>query len=450
MAGITFPASQSAGHFPSIWGLLRTMCRAGHLEVIDKNGRKRDFGDQHTGPSVTVRLHDRMLPLRLVLNPSLAFGEAYMDGTLTIERGSLGDLLHLATQSLGTLDTHPIERVRAWLGRSFRQRNHHHRARANVAHHYDLSEALYDLFLDADRQYSCAYFTRGDETLEAAQQAKKRHLAAKLLLEPGCQVLDIGSGWGGLALELAETDNVDVTGITLSTEQLKSARGRAAAAGLSHQVRFELRDFREEPGQYDRIVSVGMFEHVGPSDHATFFSSVARALKPDGVALVHSIGRMGPPGTSDPWLSKYIFPGGYVPALSEVLAAVEKAGLWVADVEILRVHYADTLRHWHDRFQARRGEAAALYDERFCRMWEFYLVACEMLFRNGPLMVFQIQLAHRRDAVPLTRDYIATRATDQQSAGHEEKQGSSFAVKNRHDPPTPAPRNSAAMSLTTA
>jgi cyclopropane-fatty-acyl-phospholipid synthase len=452
MPRVTVSASRTSGPFPSIWGLLRTMCRVGHLAVIDKSGRKRDFGDQRTGPSVTVRLHDRMLPLRLVLNPSLAFGEAYMDGTLTIERGSLGDLLHLATQSLGTLDTHPIECVRAWFGRSLRQRNHQNRAHANVAHHYDLSEALYDLFLDADRQYSCAYFTRGDETLEAAQQAKKRHLAAKLLLEPGCQVLDIGSGWGGLALELAETDNVDVTGITLSAEQLKSARRRAAATGLSDQVRFELRDFREEEGRYDRVVSVGMFEHVGPADYVTFFESVARALKPDGVALVHSIGRIGPPGTSDPWLTKYIFPGGYVPALSEVLAAVEKVGLWVADIEILRVHYADTLRHWHDRFQAKRAEAEALYDERFCRMWEFYLVACEMLFRNGPLMVFQIQLAHRRDAVPLTRDYIGARATDQRSASHLDKPGLPFgeAAEAPRYRPIPAPWNLAAISLPAA
>lgn len=410
MASAAIPAFPSPGPFPSIWGLLRTMCRAGHLAVIDTEGRTRDFGDPRTGPSVTVRLHDRLLPLRLAFNPSLAFGEAYMNGALTIERGSLRDLLHLATQNLPTLDTHPVERVRAWFGRCFGQRNHHRRAQANVAHHYDLSAALYDLFLDDDRQYSCAYFARGDETLEAAQEAKKRHLAAKLLLQPGCQVLDIGSGWGGLALEFAKTENVDVTGITLSAEQLKSARGRATAAGLSGQVHFELRDFRDEKDEYDRIVSVGMLEHVGPSDYSTFFEMIARALKPDVVALVHSIGRMGPPGTSDPWLAKYIFPGGYIPALSEVLAAVEKAGLWVTDIEVLRVHYAETLRHWHERFQRRRGEAEAIYDERFCRMWEFCLVACEMLFRNGPLMVFQIQLTHRRDAVPLTRDYLANSA----------------------------------------
>ncbi|CCA93159.1 MULTISPECIES: cyclopropane-fatty-acyl-phospholipid synthase family protein [Novosphingobium] len=382
------------------------MIQTGQLTVIDHRGRSHEFLGHRPGPKVTVRLHDPKLPLRLALNPSLAFGEAYMEGTLTLERGSLHDLLQLAIDGLEAFDRHPIQRLRARTGRNRSPRNHRHRARANVAHHYDLSGALYDLFLDSDRQYSCAYFPTGDETLEEAQAAKKRHLAAKLLLEPGCEVLDIGSGWGGLALELAQAAKANVTGVTLSTEQLAAARARAEAAGLSRQVRFELRDYREEMGLYDRVVSVGMFEHVGPPDYSTFFKSVARTLKPDGVALIHSIGRMEPPGGADPWISKYIFPGGYIPALSEVVAAVEKSGLWITDIEILRVHYADTLKHWHERFQARRAEAAELYDERFCRMWEFYLAACEMLFRHGPLMVFQLQLAHRRDAVPLTRDYI--------------------------------------------
>ncbi|WP_447954043.1 class I SAM-dependent methyltransferase [Sphingopyxis chilensis] len=393
---------------PLLSRLLRSMIRAGQLTVVDPHGRLHQFGDRATGASVTVRLHDPKLPLRLVVNPSLALGEAYMDGTLTLEQGSLRDLLHLGVRGLEGLDSHPIQRLRAKLGRSrsHSRRNHRHRARANVAHHYDLSGALYELFLDADRQYSCAYFPDGDESLEAAQAAKKRHLAAKLLLEPGCEVLDIGSGWGGLALELAQTAGANVTGITLSTQQLEASRARATAAGLGSRVRFELRDFREVNEHYDRIVSVGMFEHVGPPDYPAFFKTVARTLKPDGVALIHSIGRMEPPGDADPWISKYIFPGAYVPALSEVVAAVEKTGLWITDIEILRVHYADTLRHWHDRFQARRAEAAQLYDERFCRMWEYYLTACEMGFRDGSLMVFQLQLAHRRDAVPLTRDYI--------------------------------------------
>ena len=399
-------ASKTGGSLPLLSSLLRSMIRKGLLVVIDARGGRHEFGGHRTGPSVTVRLHDGNLPLRMALNPSLALGEAYMDGKLTLEQGSLQELFHLVTEGLDALDAHPAQRLRTRFARTRSLRNHHRRARANVAHHYDLSGALYDLFLDADRQYSCAYFATGTETLEEAQAAKKQHLAAKLLLEPGCEVLDIGSGWGGLALELAQTANANVTGITLSTEQLTAARARAEAAGLSRQVRFELTDYREAGGLYDRIVSVGMFEHVGPRDYSTFFNAVARMLKPDGVALIHSIGRMEPPGGPDPWISKYIFPGGYIPALSEVIAAVEKTGLWITDIEILRVHYAETLRHWHERFQERRAEAAQIYDERFCRMWEFYLAACEMLFRNGPLMVFQIQLAHRRDAVPLTRDYI--------------------------------------------
>lgn len=407
MLTIAFPKLWSENLFPDLSGLLRSMIRVGRLTVIDARGCAQDFGDHRTGPWVKLRFHDRTLPLRLLLNPSLAFGEAYVDGRLTFERGSVSDLLDMASQGFGAIDNHPLQRLRVKLSRFFAQRNHLRRARDNVAHHYDLSGKLYDLFLDADRQYSCAYFARGDESLEEAQQDKKRHLAAKLLLKPGCDVLDIGSGWGGLALDLAQTEGANVTGITLSTEQLETARNRASAAGLAHRVRFELRDFRDEQGRYDRIVSVGMLEHVGSQDYSTFFRRVARALKPDGVALVHSIGRMDPPGAADPWISKYIFPGGYVPALSEVIAAVEKAGLWITDVEVWRMHYAETLRHWRERFQARRSEAKEIYDERFCRMWEFYLAASEAMFRNGTLMVFQIQLAHRRDAAPLTRDYIS-------------------------------------------
>lgn len=400
------PVSPSARSLPLLSPMLKSMIRKGHLVIVDARGERHTFAGDGDGRRVTVRLHDKSLPLRMVFNPSLALGEAYMDGKLTIEEGSLQDLLHLLFQGLDALDGHPVQRARAKFARGQSQRNHRRRSQRNVAHHYDLAGALYDLFLDQDRQYSCAYFTDAGQTLDDAQAAKKRHIAAKLLLEPGCEVLDIGSGWGGLALELAQSANANVTGITLSTEQLAAAGARAEAAGLSHQVRFELKDYRETEGTFDRIVSVGMFEHVGPQDYSTFFQTVGSRLKPDGVALIHSIGRMEPPGGADPWISKYIFPGGYIPALSEMIATVEKAGLWITDIEILRVHYAETLRHWHDRFQERRAQAAEIYDERFCRMWEFYLAACEMLFREGPLMVFQLQLAHRRDAVPLTRDYI--------------------------------------------
>ena len=400
---------RAGGKLPLIGSLLQSLIRRGHLTLIDSAGRSHNFGDEGSQPRVVVRVHDRHLPLKLFLSPSLALGEAYMDGRITIEFGSLRDFLRIVTSNLAALDAHPAQGLRTKLSAFARLRarpNHKQRARANVAHHYDLSGALYDLFLDADRQYSCAYFPTGTETLEEAQAAKKRHLAAKLLLRPGHRVLDIGSGWGGLALELASEAGARVKGVTLSREQLDASRARAEAAGLSDQVQFDLVDYRDVSGRFDRIVSVGMFEHVGPRHYDEFFSTVARVLDHKGVAVIHSIGRRSPPGGADPWISKYIFPGGHVPALSEVMAAVERSGLWATDIEILRLHYADTLRHWYERFQRSRHGARALYGERFCRMWEFYLATCEMLFRQGDLMVFQIQLAHRQDAVPLTRDYI--------------------------------------------
>ena len=382
----------------------------GRLTLIDPQGHAHRLGPGG-GPEVAIRLRDPALPRRLLLHPELATGEAYMDGQLTVEQGSLRDFLALANQCAEGIARMPLQRLLAAVGRPLRwlhQFNPARRAHRNVAHHYDLSDALYDLFLDRDRQYSCAYFPRGDETLEEAQALKKRHIAAKLLLQPGLRVLDIGSGWGGLALDLARHDGVDVTGLTLSAEQLKVARARAESEGLSPRVRFALRDYREETGFYDRIVSVGMFEHVGVSHYTRFFRQLGERLAPDGVALIHAIGRADPPGDTNAWTRKYIFPGGYCPALSEVVAAVERSGLWLTDVEILRLHYAETLRHWFDRFQAQRDRARALYDERFCRMWEFYLAGAEMAFRHGRLMVFQIQLAHQRDAVPLTRDYLYT------------------------------------------
>jgi cyclopropane-fatty-acyl-phospholipid synthase len=310
---------------------------------------------------------------------------------------------------MGQLDTFPLQRLRD----SFRRLmafietyNPVERARKNVAHHYDLSGTLYDLFLDADRQYSCAYFRTDNDSLEVAQHNKKAHIAAKLHLKPGQKVLDIGSGWGGMGLYLAQTANVDVTGVTLSVEQQKLSEERARAAGMANKVSFHLRDYREEPGKYDRIVSVGMFEHVGVAHYREFFARVRDLLHDDGVMLLHSIGRMGPPYGPNPWMKKYIFPGGYTPSLSEVLAAVERAGLWVTDVEILRLHYAKTLRQWRRRFAANRDKAKALYDERFCRMWEFYLAGSEVAFRHMGQMVFQMQIAKRVDAVPLTRDYM--------------------------------------------
>ena len=401
--------SNAGRKLPLIGRLLEGLVHEGQLTVVDAAGRLHRFYGKRKGPKVMVRFHDRFLALKLFLSPSVALGEAYMDGRLTIEVGTIRDFLKVVTSNLGVLDTHPLQvagEKLAGLGRPWRRRNHKKRARANVAHHYDLSGSLYELFLDPDRQYSCAYFADCCDTLENAQAAKKRHLAAKLLLCPGDKVLDIGSGWGGLALELAQDSGAEVLGITLSGEQLEASRTRAQAAGLADRVKFELTDYRDVRERFDRIVSVGMFEHVGAAHYDQFFSVIARTLKPNGVAVIHSIGRRSPPGGSDTWISKYIFPGSYVPALSEVMAAVERSGLWATDVEILRLHYADTLEHWHERFQQNRGRARAIYDERFCRMWEFYLAACEMMFRNGELMVFQIQLAHEPDAVPLTRDYI--------------------------------------------
>jgi cyclopropane-fatty-acyl-phospholipid synthase len=389
--------------------LLKRMIRVGTLEVIDAGGRRHVFSGG-PGSSVTIRLHSRTLHHKLYLDPDLYAGEAYMDGTLTIEDGTLSEFAGLLVSNLQFMPADPLFAARERLSRLLRgwqQYNPASRARANVAHHYDLPDRLYDLFLDHDRQYSCAYFRDPNEDLETAQLDKQRHLAAKLLLEPGQRVLDIGSGWGGLALHLARAGGGEVTGITLSEEQLKFARLRAAEAGLADRVHFHLRDYRAETETYDRIVSVGMFEHVGVNHYADFFATVRKLLTDDGVCVLHSIGRMDRPTTTSPWMRKYIFPGGYSPALSEVLPAVEGRGLWVTDIEILRLHYAETLRHWHTRFQANRARIAELLDERFCRMWEFYLAFSEAAFRHGSLMVFQMQLSKRRDAVPLTRDYIA-------------------------------------------
>jgi cyclopropane-fatty-acyl-phospholipid synthase len=388
--------------------LLTRLVREDGIVLIDADGRRHVFG-RPSNPDLTVRLKDRRLHRHLFFSPALAFGEAYMDGRLVIEGGSLHDVLDVFGRSLGTaafgaLDRFaaPFPRLLQWLT----QRNPLRRARRNVAHHYDLSDELYRLFLDADRQYSCAYFERPDATLEEAQAAKKRHIAAKLLLRPGQRVLDIGSGWGGLAIHLAREAGVEVVGLTLSQEQHRLATARAEAAGLADRVRFILRDYREETGTYDRIVSVGMFEHVGAPHYREFFRTVSRLLADDGVMLLHAIGRMDGPGRTNPWLAKYIFPGGYCPALSEVFPPIEAARLWPTDVEILRLHYAETLRVWRERFAARRDDAARLYDERFCRMWEFYLAACEVAFRRMGQLVFQIQLAKRAEAVPITRDYV--------------------------------------------
>lgn len=394
--------------------LLRRIVTAGHLVVIFPNGARHDVGPLSDTP-VVIRLQDWRTVWDLLRNPQLTLGEAYMEGRLTLEQGDVADLLGLLTRNLGTGfgggHLAWIARARYML-RGFMQRNGMIRARRNVAHHYDLSAELYGLFLDADRQYSCAFFETPDDTLEVAQQNKKCRIAAKLALRADMRVLDIGSGWGGLGLHLADAHGVRVRGITLSGEQLAVARKRADRSGLSARVNFVQEDYRQSQGTFDRIVSVGMLEHVGASHYDTYFRKISSLLSEDGVALVHSIGRSDGPGVTNAWIDRYIFPGGYTPALSEVLPAIERSGLIVTDMEIWRLHYALTLSAWRQRFASNREKAAALYDERFCRMWEFYLAASEMAFRWQGHMVFQLQLTRRIDVLPMSRDYMTPRLAE--------------------------------------
>lgn len=355
-------------------------------------------------PELTIVLRDLPTVARIAANRELALGEAYVDGGLAVEGGDIYAFLDLTAAELSGRSRRgpgPGWRLR----RLLEQSNDRLRARRNVHHHYDLTVDFYRLFLDEDLQYSCAFFEHPEQSLDEAQTAKKRRIARKLLLRPGDRVLDIGCGWGGLGLALAAA-GARVTGVTLSSEQHRLANQRAAARGLADRAGFRLQDYRDLDDRFDRIVSVGMFEHVGVPNYQAYFDTVARLLEDDGVALIHSIGRKDGPSRTQPWIRKHIFPGGYIPALSEVLPAIERSGLWLTDVEIWRLHYADTLKAWRERFLARRAEAAALYDERFCRLWEFYLASSEVAFRRFGHMVFQLQLAKRQDAVPLGRDYL--------------------------------------------
>lgn len=390
--------------------LLKTFIRRGTFRVTTSRGTVLTFGDG-TGRPVSVRFTSRAAEWAILLDPELKFGETYMDGTFVVEQGSIADVLAIA---LGQNSDVPhwarLQGLLRYLYRRFEQFNPRARARRNVAHHYDLDGRLYSLFLDADRQYSCAYFERPDQSLDDAQLAKKRHLAAKLRLSPprgrDLRILDIGCGWGGLGLYLAEIGGADVTGVTLSQEQHGIANARAAEKGLSERAHFNLQDYRDIEDEFDRIVSVGMFEHVGVNHYDTYFRKSAQLLKDDGVMVLHSIGRSEGPSRTNPWISKYIFPGGYIPSLSEVLPKIEKSGLLVTDIEILRLHYAETLKAWRERFLAHREEVERIYDQCFVRMWEFYLASSEMAFREQNLMVFQIQLTKRQNVVPMTRDYI--------------------------------------------
>jgi cyclopropane-fatty-acyl-phospholipid synthase len=393
--------------------LLRRFVRRGTLRLTTARGSTFTVGDG-LGPSVAVHFTSKSAQRGVLLDPELRLGEAYMNGTLRIEQGTIADLLRIVLgQSTDGLP--PNWALPQWAlrynHRRLKQINRPRRSRRNVAHHYDLDGRLYSLFLDADRQYSCAYFEAPDQSLDDAQLAKKRHLAAKLIPKEGHRVLDIGCGWGGLGLYLAEFCRARVTGITLSEEQWRTANERAVEKHLASAAEFRLQDYRDVQEKFDRIVSVGMFEHVGVGYYDAFFRKCAELLDDHGVMLLHSIGRSEGPNVTNPWIAKYIFPGGYIPALSEVLPSIERAGLLVTDIEILRLHYAETLKNWRDRFMAHREEAERIYDQRFVRMWEFYLAASEMAFREQAMMVMQIQLTKRQDVVPITRDYIAREET---------------------------------------
>lgn len=390
-------------------GYLKRLIVIGELNVVDADGRTYTFKGSQEGPTATMRLNNHRIERRLIMRGSMALGEGYMDQSWEPEGCDLYDVLNLIGMNVEFAGPPKFQKFFQQFSfpvRRFQQHNPAHRSRKNVAHHYDLSGELYDMFLDEDRQYSCAYYINEDDPLEIAQENKKRLIAAKLCLEPGQKVLDIGSGWGGLAIYLAKEYGVDVTGLTLSTEQHARSEKRAAEAGLSERVRFFLRDYRHQTGQFDRIVSVGMFEHVGIGHYSEYFGQIQNLLTEDGIALVHTIGRMDGPGVTDPWIRKYIFPGGYLPAMSEITSVVEKCDLWLTDLEVLRLHYAFTLRDWRQRFLASRDAAATLYDERFCRMWEYYLVICEVSFRHLRNTVFQVQLTRKQEALPLTRQYM--------------------------------------------
>lgn len=389
--------------------LLRSFIKRGRMRVYDVAGGLHEFGDGADGPTVTIRLHDKKLYHSLFFNPELAAGEAYMDGSLTMEEGSTCyDFMFLFSINRAPLGANPVQGLlrKGWkLFRRRQQKNSVERAKQQARHHYDLSTELYRLFLDDGLNYSCAYYTSPDESLEAAQDAKLTHLVAKLDLKPDMDVLEIGGGWGSLAIRMAQA-GARVTSLNVSPEQVKIAEERVKAAGVEDRVTFVLKDYREFEGQFDRIISVGMMEHVGIGHLDAYFGKIRSCLTDDGYAVIHSVGRMTPPGTTGPFIRKYIFPGGYVPALSEVFASTERLGLWVCDAEILRLHYYYTIRDWRIRFEEKRDAAAELYDEAFCRMWEFYLCAVELGFLHGSNMVFQLLLSKERDAVPIMRDFI--------------------------------------------
>lgn len=399
---------------PSLYGLLDKAIKTGRLTMTDAKGAVHVFGGKEPGPEAAIRFTSKAAEWKILLNPELNAAEAYMDGELVMDSGSIHDLIKVFYANKRHFDLSPSQIF--WRGisrkiRRFHQNNVLSRSRANVKAHYDIGEDLYRLFLDRDMQYSCAYFPEGTATIEDAQTLKKRHIAAKLNLKPGQKVLDIGCGWGGLALYLAHVADVEVLGVTLSERQLAVARRRAEILGVSDRVKFELIDYREVTGKFDRVVSVGMLEHVGVQYLAPYFLTVRDRLAEDGVALIHSISSKAPPGVTGPFIRKYIFPGGYAPSLSETVEALEPTGLWLLDCEIWRCHYGYTLQHWRKRFLDNRDAAVKIMGERFCRMWELYLSIAECVFLQGSSNVFQLQIGRERDAVPITRDYIGEEET---------------------------------------
>jgi cyclopropane-fatty-acyl-phospholipid synthase len=407
--------------FSPLWTTLYNLMAVGDLRITDAQGVTRFFGDG-SGERVSARLTDRPVEWELALYPTLTLGEAYMNGRLVMTEGGVYDLIALLDRNVYALSRPRPLWLRVgsrwrYLTRLLHQINTLGRAKRNAASHYDHPGALYELFLDSDRQYSCGYFADPDASLEEAQLAKKRRLAAKLRLGEGLKVLDIGSGWGGLSFYLADVARAAVTGVTLSTEQLRVSQERARQLDLGGQVNFLLEDYRKVQGVFDRVVSVGMLEHVGVAHLRRYFTRIRELLASDGCAVVHSIGRSEGPGATNPFIAKYIFPGGYIPALSEAFAAIERSGLYVTDVEIWRLHYALTLRRWRERFMAARDKAVEFMGERFCRMWEFYLAGSESAFRHEGLTVFQVQLAKNFDATPSTRDYMFTEERRLREAG---------------------------------
>jgi len=388
---------------------LEKLFKKGGFVLVDANSTRYIIGKPKKENPITIKLLDKKLHYKLLLFPDLYFGEAYTDGSIVIENGTLTDFLDLAMENIGTRETNIFSEMINKIKGTYRFLTNFNlisKSKNNVAHHYDISEKLYDLFLDSKKQYSCAYFKSDNDSLEKAQNNKIEHIIKKLNLKDNQKILDIGSGWGTLAIEIAQKTQCEVLGITLSQNQLEYSNKKAKELNLENQVQFKLLDYRELDEKFDRIVSVGMFEHVGRKFYKKYFSKISKLLNKDGIALIHTIGSVNSPRDPHPWITKYIFPGGYTPSLSEVATPIEKSGLIISDLEVLRIHYSHTLRHWKERFLSKKEEALEIFDEKFFRMWEFYLTSCEMTFKWGDQVVFQFQLTKDFKSAPNTRDYI--------------------------------------------